>query len=190
MEKINREYEIHCGIPSDIHEHLPVLKEYAQKCKHITEMGVRGVVSSWAFLAAAPEKLISYDIETHPNIGSAIRLVSQSVDWEFIQADVLKIEIEPTELLFIDTLHIYSQLKKELELHAKNVSKYIILHDTSTYCNSPEPLSWQTKNVIPNYIEDDRGLCPAISEFLEENPWVIEKKLENNNGLTILARVK
>ena len=34
---------------------------------------------------------------------------------------------EKTDLLFIDTLHTYTQLTKELELHSKNVNKYMLL---------------------------------------------------------------
>ena len=49
--------------PSDINEHIPTLIDYASECEHITEMGVRAITSTWAFLGAAPKKLISYDIE-------------------------------------------------------------------------------------------------------------------------------
>jgi len=41
---------------ADIREHLYTLKNYAEKSRHITEMGVRGVVSTWAFLAGKPTK--------------------------------------------------------------------------------------------------------------------------------------
>ena len=41
---------------TDIREHLLTLMFYAFECKHITEMGVRDVVSTWAFLAAKPNK--------------------------------------------------------------------------------------------------------------------------------------
>jgi hypothetical protein len=34
---------------------------------------------------------------------------------KYIQYDVLKIEIEDTDMIFIDTLHTYDQLKKELK---------------------------------------------------------------------------
>ena len=40
--------------PSDINEHLPTLRKYAEECDHITEMGVRWIVSTYAFLAAKP----------------------------------------------------------------------------------------------------------------------------------------
>lgn len=131
----NKYYEL-SKKPSDINEHLPTLFELGKQCKHITEMGVRDVVSTWAFMMANPLKLIGIDIHKSKNVDAAKEAYPK---WEFIEADTLKIDIEPTELLFIDTLHIYSQLKKELELHSKNVSKYIILHDTTTYGNIDEP---------------------------------------------------
>jgi len=35
----------------------------------------------------------------------------------------------------------------------------------------------------------NRGLWPAIEEFLAMHPeWIIERRYTNNNGLTILAR--
>jgi len=49
--------------PSDINEHIPAIIKYGQECDHITEMGVRGIVSTWAWLAASPKKLIAYDLE-------------------------------------------------------------------------------------------------------------------------------
>ena len=41
--------------PSDINEHVPTLLEYGQKCDHITEMGVRWIISTWVWLACAPK---------------------------------------------------------------------------------------------------------------------------------------
>ena len=35
---------------SDIMEHLPTLYKYATECESVLELGVRGCVSSWAFL--------------------------------------------------------------------------------------------------------------------------------------------
>jgi hypothetical protein len=167
---------------SDINEHLPVLKQYAEKCNHITEFGVRWVVSTYAFMMGRPKKLRSYDItpiENH-NVSreDLISLAKENdVDFEFIEGDTLQINIEETDLLFIDTWHTYDQLKKELELHNNKVRKYIILHDTTTFGKVGEghPV----------------GLWPAVEEFLNiNNNWVIEEKLENNNGLTILKNNK
>ena len=36
--------------PSDINEHLPTLYKYAQECESVIELGVRGVISSYALV--------------------------------------------------------------------------------------------------------------------------------------------
>ena len=185
--KIKQKYAELCKTPSDINEHLPDLYNIALQCDHITEMGVRSCVSTWAFLLAKPIRLISYDINYHENFEEVLRA---RPDWRIFVADVLKVKIEKTDLLFIDTLHTYTQLKKELKLHAGNVRKYIIFHDTTTYGHTPEPSSWQTENIMENYIQNDKGIMPAIEEFLEDNEdWRIFRKKENNNGLLILKNI-
>lgn len=190
MKLIELNYTQEVNRPSDINEHLQVLRELGQECDHITEFGVRNVVSTWAFLAAKPKKLISYDIEKHPNISTAYLAAEEAgLNFSFVHADVLKIEIEQTDLLFIDTLHIYSQLRRELELHSSKAKKYIVLHDTSTYAYKPEPSEWQTPAIMQNYVTDDMGIWPAIEEFLSLNPsWSLHKRFYNNNGLTVLKR--
>jgi hypothetical protein len=186
----NDKYEYWCRRTTDINEHLPILKRYAEKCYHITEFGVRNVVSTWAFLAAQPKVLRSYDIEWNDNINEAYYLMGQT-DFKFQTADVLKIEIEPTDLLFIDTLHIYSQLKKELQLHADKVSKYLIFHDTITYALKPEPREYVTGEALCNYINGDKGIWAAIDEFMQQNnKWRLHEQFSNNNGLTILRNIK
>ena len=56
------EFEKCCNTQTDINQHLPTLYEYAKKCNHITEMGVRDGQSTRAFLYANPEKLLCYDL--------------------------------------------------------------------------------------------------------------------------------
>ena len=57
MKKIEEKYTQLCMESSDINEHLPVLKKYAEECSHITEMGTRYVVSTWAFLFGNPKSM-------------------------------------------------------------------------------------------------------------------------------------
>lgn len=184
---IKEQFELARNTPGDINEHIDTLYNLAQECSHITEMGVRNVVSTWAFMLRDPETLISIDINTNFNVNKA-RLAYPK--WKFIQGDTTKIQIEETDLLFIDTLHSYSQLKKELTLHADKVKKYIVLHDTTTFGFLDEPASFQTPEITGNYkIEERKGLQPAIIEFLNDNPeWFLFKEYTNNNGLTILKR--
>ena len=37
-----------CSKSSDINEHLPTLYKYSNDCESVLELGVRGIVSSWA----------------------------------------------------------------------------------------------------------------------------------------------
>ena len=191
LEKIvNQIYQT----PSDINEHIPTLIEYASECKHITEMGVRAITSTWAFLGSAPEKLISYDIENPSKWGADIQYVYDvanhyGLDYEFRKENVLKIDIEETDLLFLDTWHAYNQLKAELEKHSSKAKKYIIMHDTTSYEFRDEPLT--SENAWEGELDFGRGLWAAITEFLDStDEWVLHKRYTNNNGLTILKRIK
>jgi hypothetical protein len=168
-------YDTVCNTPSDIYEHLPTLKKYAEDCDHITEMGVRNIVSTYALLMGKPSKMISYDINNcnwHP-----VRdMVKDVTDFSFIIADTRECIIEDTDLLFIDTLHNYEQLKIELDRHSSKVRKYMIFHDTTTFGTKGET--------------SEIGLWPALEEFLELNKqWAILERYHNNNGLTILHKI-
>jgi len=185
---VNREYRV----PSDINEHIPTLIKYASECEHITEMGVRDIHSTWAFLGSAPKKMISYDLFNPAKWGANIEHVYEvaklyNLDYTFIEIDVLKVDIEPTDLLFLDTWHSYNQLKKELELHSNKARKYIIMHDTTSYEFRDEPLTSAHSDAMQS--SDGKGLWAAIEEFLKDNnEWNLHERFTNNNGLTILKR--
>jgi hypothetical protein len=178
---IEKEFAIAASSPSDIHEHLPVLYELAKDCNHIIEMGVRTGISTRAFLRV-DAKLISYDIVTDQKVVDLINEAKKAgKDATFIEADVLKIDIEETDLLFIDTWHTYEQLKQELSLHGNKSRKYMVFHDTNTF---------GLKNEGGQAYSTSQGLLPAIIEFLMVNPhWRFKKFLTNNNGLTVLERL-
>lgn len=50
LDNIKKKYEILIKKRSDINEHLETLFNYACKCDSIIETGVRGCISSWAFV--------------------------------------------------------------------------------------------------------------------------------------------
>ena len=192
MNAVEENYNILVKTPSDINEHLPVLKKYAEQCDHVTEMGVRYVVSTFALVLAKPKRLVSIDLFHPSHYGDNVRLYAiqnyatqNNINFEFVLGDTLKIEIEPTDMLFIDTLHRYGQLKAELERHVKNVKKYLVFHDTTSYENTDEGHYYQT----PHLDTSKTGLWPAIQEFLDSNTeWEIAERFINNNGLTILQK--
>jgi len=172
--------------PSDINEHLETLYGFSLMSKHITEMGVRGVVSTWAFLAAKPDKLVCYDISKHPNVNEALTAAKlEGISMEFHEADVLKVDIEETDFLFVDTFHTATQLELELKRHAPKVKKYIGFHDTNTYWETGEP----PYNDKMGHVACGRGLRYALEPFLEKNAdWKIVYKTNINNGLTIIGK--
>lgn len=187
-------YDKLCNIYSDINEHLPILKKYASECKTVTEMGVRFACSTWAFLEGKPEKLTCYDInyEFFRPSEELLNKMSElyNVEFKFITGDSLKIDIENTDLLFIDTLHRYDQLIGELNKHNKNVNKYIILHDTVTFANIDESLYDHASDVVKNTNNYKEGLSLAVNDFLLDNKeWIVGEVFTNNNGLTILKRI-
>jgi hypothetical protein len=149
-------------------------------------MGVRAVVSTYALLNGKPKTLICIDIK-HPNdFNSSLDGIEkyadeQDTDFTFVQGDTRNIEIDETDMLFIDTLHNYKQLREELVLHGNKARKYLIFHDTTTY-------GWSDER--PDLTDSPtHGLVPAIKSFQSSNPhWVEEKVFTNNNGLTILKR--
>ena len=172
----------------DVREHLDTLRSYALKADHITELGVRTIVTTWPFILGRPRQLVSIDIK-HPSDylkdgGHLLNVVKHvcdemGIDFKFVLGDTLKIDLEKTDLLFIDTLHTYSQLIQELNRHGNKSRKWIILHDT-------EACKDYFKNSV-GVIEG--GLKDAIDEFLaNNNQWFTKDVFTNNNGLTVLER--
>jgi hypothetical protein len=197
---INNKYNQKCSQPSDINEHLPTLYEYAKKVNHITECGVRSVVSSYAFAAGllgnSKNRLIQIDLDTNENVRQfGNECLSEGINCTFYHQSDLDCPLEQTDLLFIDTWHVYGHLKREFARWHSYVNKYIIMHDTTVD-------EWYGETIRMNMnayqqslqsgisVEEiNRGLWPAIEEFLAIHPeWKIERRYTNNNGLTILVK--
>jgi hypothetical protein len=158
-------------------------------------MGVRFGSSTWAFLKSNAKKVISYDISYHNKnlIDEIIEIAKENnINYHFILADVLNINIEQTDLLFIDTLHTYNQLINELKIHNSKVNKFIILHDTETFGYTDEFIYSHASNILKNMPNNKLGLINAIYDFLQSKDgknWKIKEFFKNNNGLCVLARI-
>ena len=180
----------------DINEHLPTLRSYASKCEHVTEMGTRFAVSTHALIIGRPKKVVAIDLNRHfyQPYEKDVEAFAKAceVEYQFIEGDVLKMDIEQTDMLFIDTLHTYNQLSKELRKHESKVNKWIVLHDTITFGHRDEDFyrNGKINEEISKQEITKRGLYTALLDFLEENKnWVIKEHFTNNNGLTIIERV-
>jgi len=202
-EFIDRAYNILCDTPSDINEHLPTLYKYATECGSILELGVRGCISSWALLNGLlknnkHDKQLFLNDLTECNIDALLNATKNGqVKVNYLWVNDLDLNLHRNfDLTFIDTWHVYGQLKRELAKFSKITNKYIILHDTTVDEIYGESIRIGWNATVQSYDtgipidEINCGLGRAVDEFLATNKnWMLKEKFTNNNGLTVLQRL-
>jgi hypothetical protein len=100
------------------------------------------------------------------------------IDFQFRQCNVLEVDIEPTDLLFIDTWHVEEQMREELRRHADKVRRFLVMHDTETFGLYGETVGCG-------------GIWPAISDYMREHPeWRLLAHFTHSHGLTVFERVR
>jgi len=214
MDIVEQKFSFLCSYPSDINEHLATLSRYASECESVLETGVRGCVSSWALAHGLlmnsdgkGRRILLNDISPCP-VHEFVEVMKQldievAMEWKN-NLEMVFAKDEMYDLTFIDTWHVYAQLKRELELFSSVTRKYIIMHDTTV-----DEWDGETVRILRDYglisadwdpdiqsqrtgfpVEDiKKGLWPAITEFLDAHPeWELHERFTHNNGLTILRR--
>jgi hypothetical protein len=213
MDVIIKKFRGLCNTASDINEHLPTLFRYAKQCNSAIELGVRGCISSWAIAAGLLEnkngirkRMFMNDTQAC-QIGEFIDAVEPlNIDVKYEWKNDLEVQFEKGEmydLVFIDTWHVYGQIKRELAKYSAVCSKYIIMHDTTVDeidgetvrqygYNYQHAYSVATELAAQSGIPREeilKGMWWGIQEFLAANPeWYIKDRYFNNNGLMVLAR--
>lgn len=191
MSILDDKYIQFCKASSNMNQLLPKIKEVITGYKHITEFGVRGGRSTWTLLSTRPKKLISYDIQKINVSALENAAKAENITFIFHRQNTCEIEIEETEVLFIDSFHAYRQLKTELFLHHSKVKHLILFHDTTTFGMKDEndSLGLNNNTKYIEYSKEKHGLQPAIDEFLSDHKnWMKFYETTINNGLTILKR--
>lgn len=175
--RIDELYGVARATPSDIWEHLELLARLSSLCDRVTEFGAGHGTSTTALLFGRCRAVVSYDMNPLPAFDVLAQAAREAnIRFDFHQADVLNVEMEPTDFLFIDTLHTYDQLSAELARHAAKVRRFLAMHDTSTFGDRGE-------------LRGTIGIWPAVVQFLRESPeWALAFYMTNNNGLTVLQR--
>lgn len=204
---------------SDINEHCPVLMLLASRCDSVLELGVRSGVSFQSALAglavrqevmrslgtSRPLRLTGVDVDDVrecPGVKATLRSAEAvGIPCEVVVKSDLEWDVEkehgPVDMTFIDTLHIYGQLKRELALYAPVTTKYIVMHDTTVDGATSEAIRmrWDVHRLARDLgmtVHEVRtGLWLAVREFLADHAteWRLSKRYTNNNGLTILERI-
>lgn len=202
MNPIVTNYEQKCSQVSDINRHLPTFYKYATQCESIAEFGVRGIVSTWAFLRglldnnSKKKELMCVDIEDIPGIQGVQEIAkNHGIGLTFQRHDSATCTIPVVDMLFIDTWHIYGHLKRELRKHHGSVRKYILMHDTEAdgIVGESQRHGWDIKEQAQKsgYPEEEirDGLQRAVREFLAEHAeWKLIRRYHYSCGLTVLAR--
>ena len=166
-------YERRAAEWSDVQSHLPLLRDLAAQCDHVTEFGTRHGYSTTAFLAGLPTdgRLVSYDID--PGCGALF----DDPRWTFRCADTGTLEaIDPTDLLLVDTLHTAEHVTNEIR-HADAARRFVVFHDTVLFGSADE-----TTGQPP-------GIMHAILEWMADNThWRVLSHSYESCGLLVLER--
>ncbi len=202
-EELTNLYEVYRKNPSDINEHMTVLRQLAQESASVIEIGRRSNGSTWALLMGLSEskspKRSFLEIENGLYMLEKLYLSKKlakenNIDFRFICDDIFSITIEErADLLFIDSIHTYCHLTYELERFSSKINHYIVMHDTSApwgYQNDTEYKGDYSE--YPASIDrTKKGLSMAITDFLAKNSdWVMAERRFNNHGLIVLKRIE
>lgn len=174
--------------------------------RSITEFGVRFGMSTSSFMLGLADqrqlfglhsqrKITGYDIRMFGDMDLYKQIAgSLGISFNFHVASSLESQIEDTDLLLLDTLHCYGQLRRELELHHSSVRHFIVLHDTMQFgktalgdCDAIESqvlqLGWDKAEVTD-------GIEAAFHDFLAEHrEWEEQVSVKHGTGTTVLKRV-
>jgi hypothetical protein len=183
-------YVEHCASGSAMAAHLPRLRELATDCDLAVEFGVKRGASTTALLLGA-QRVLSYDILATPQAKALERLAGDG--WTYRLADSRTAKIPSCDLLLVDSLHTYAQVKAELDAHADTVQRYLIFHDTITFGSIGA--DGETGRHLWTYTPGHSvptsalGIRPAIDELMMRDPtWRILSHATLSHGLLVLAR--
>jgi cephalosporin hydroxylase len=138
-DPVEYRYQELLATPMDMQQHMPRLRDYAQGT--VVELGCRYGSSTTAFLAGLQERgghLYSIDISDH-DVRHTRKQLGNHPQWTFMQGDShdpdVAEQVFAIDVLLIDSLHTYEQVKGELALWAPKVRPggRILLHDWEVY---------------------------------------------------------
>lgn len=204
-DKVSTQYRTHKSRASDINRYFDILQHLSTKCDHVTEVGTRQVVATWAMMQGRPKTFRQVDYYPWPNQKKFVNDMAKNCpdyDYHFAFGSSLAVPIEPTCMMLLDTWHSYEQVWKELWRLHHLVSDYIVLHDTTSFgtkdekdgsCSTTYQEPGQTR-CTPEYntVESEHGIWAAIANFVAMSPeWQVAGRDVSPQlaGLTVLRRV-
>ena len=136
----------------------------------ITEFGHYQGCSTAVWLKCLPKKLISIDYATYlPQEEYKAIARELDIDFRIIIEDDLKVDIDETDLLFIDTMHTEDHTYLELKKHSNKVKKYIAFHDVN-------PEKFTTQKGIDRWLSEESTKWEKIYHDVDDCGFLVLKK--------------
>mmetsp|Transcript_9528 Transcript_9528/g.17702 ORF Transcript_9528/g.17702 Transcript_9528/m.17702 type:complete len:384 (-) Transcript_9528:39-1190(-) len=178
--------------------HVATLRVLASHGTSVIELGVQFGESSWGLLMGLVEsssgnrmrRMVSVDVEGS-TISATVHAVASAnnVSYRFLHASSLHVTLRPADLIFIDDLHAYAQVRAELAKYAPLAVRYIVLHDTVSHREHDECSEQRYRHLAICTGQATLGIYTAVVEFLEMSPhWFIRSHTNRSAGLTVLER--
>jgi hypothetical protein len=124
--------DIRWKMVGDMYRRMDFIQEKFKGIETITEFGPFQGCSTSAWLMLRPKKFTTVDTGTTLDADLYKKAADEiNVEFKFILGSDLEIDIDPCELLFIDTMHSEDHTYNELLRHADKVSKYLVFHDVN-----------------------------------------------------------
>ncbi len=189
-DRLEAIYLRHCATAIAIAAHLRRLRELAEDLDVAVEFGVKRGASSSALLIGA-KRVISYDTVATVEARELKRVVGER--WDYRIGDSREADFEQADLLFVDSLHTYAQVRDELK-HAHKIKRYLIFHDVSTFgevgaAGESGRQSWTYQLGRGSVPDEHRGIRPAIDELMiYDQSWRIIERRTDSHGLLVLQR--
>jgi hypothetical protein len=183
-------YQEHCATPTAMTVHLPRLRALAEGLPLAVEFGVKRGASSSALLLGAA-RVVSYDIVETPE---ALRLKAAAGDrWTYRIQNSITADVPACDLLFVDSLHTFDQVDRELARHAESVRRYLVFHDVLTFgsvgANGETGAQMWTYRLGESVPQSCLGIRPAIDALMiRDRSWQIAASYTDSHGLLVLER--
>jgi predicted O-methyltransferase YrrM len=160
---------INWHMTGDMSSRMDFIQLMFKGVKTITELGTFQGCSTSAWLKLEPKKLLTVDINRYLDEEIFKQAAKEiNVDFKYIIQDDLTINLDPCELLFIDTSHVEEHTYLELQRHSDKATQYIVFHDI---------------------VEPRFGTMPGIRRWWKNNPqWIEKYKDLNECGFLVLQK--
>lgn len=168
----------------------------SQNVQTVLELGAFQGASAAAFFGGGVTEVKSVDISGQ-HLSDDIRSeLCRMGKWSLTLADsLIPLPFHGCyDLLFVDTVHNYAHVKKELELHSRVASRFIVVHDT----NYPPvdrrvlgsvDLGAKQQDIVVEF-RDTKRVKNAVTEFLAESSnFDLEYQSDEGTGMMILRRL-